>query len=87
VGYYADMPTTGPDLTDSLDDAVRRAQNVGARYFVVDERYTVPMAPALAPLLEPAKAPASLHFIKDFPQYPHSRIVIYEVVAAASREK
>ena len=80
IGYYADMPSTGPDLNDSLEGAVDRAKKAGARYVVVDERYTAQMAPGMAPLLNPRLAPDDLRLIKQFAPYPRSRVVIYEVV-------
>ena len=86
VGYYADMPSTGPDLNDTLAQAIERAKSVHARYIVVDERYTAKMAAGLAPLLDPALAPPDLRRLETFDLYPASRVVIYEVLdqAAAS---
>jgi len=83
IGYYAGMQTTGPDLVDTLDEAVARAKRVGARYVVVDERYTAHMIPGIAPLLDPANAPPDLRLLKEFSQYPQSRVVVYEVVEPA----
>jgi len=80
IAYYAGMPSTGPDLNDSLEGAVARAKKAGARYVVVDERYTAQMAPGMAPLLNPQLAPDDLRLIKEFAPYPRSRVVIYEVV-------
>jgi len=80
IAYYADMPSTGPDLNDTLEGAVDRAKKAGARYVVVDERYTAQMAPGMAPLLNPRLAPDDLRLIKQFAPYPRSRVVIYEVV-------
>ncbi len=80
IGYYAGMPSTGPDLDDSVDKAVVRARNAGVRYFVVDERYTAKMAPALEPLLEPANAPPSLKYLKSFAPFPQGRVTIYQLV-------
>lgn len=82
IGYYADMPSTGPDLQDTLEKAIDRARHVGARYFVVDERYTAHMVPALAPLLDPANAPPGLVFLKSFAPFPQGRVVIYELAAS-----
>lgn len=79
IGYYADMPSTGPDLRDSLEKALMRARDVGARYVVVDERYTAKMAPALAPLLEPANAPPGLTHLKSFAPFPEGRVAIYQL--------
>ncbi len=84
VGYYADMPTTGPALDDTLEEAVARAREAGTRYLVVDERYTAQMVPALEPLLDPAQAPPDLRFLHEVsPDYPDARVVIYEIVDAA----
>lgn len=80
VGYYAGMATTGPASEDSIAEAVQRAQRVNARYLVVDERYTVKLVPGLAPLLDPAKAPASLCLLHaGLSPYPTGRIVLYAV--------
>ena len=82
VGYYADMPTTGPALTDSVEEALRRAREVKAKYLVVDERYTASMVPGLAPLLDPARVPEGLrHLHTVVPPYPNARVVIYAVSA------
>lgn len=77
VGYYAKMPSTGPALDDSLEQALARARDVGARYLVVDERYTASMVPALRPLLGEDPPPAGLKRLKGFASYPQSRVVIY----------
>lgn len=83
VGYYAGMQTAGPDLTDTLDEAIARAKRMGARYMVVDERNTAQMVRGIAPLLDPANAPPSLRLLKEFSQYPQSRVVVYEIVGPA----
>jgi len=62
------------------DPTVARAKKAGARYVVVDERYTAQMALGMAPLLNPRLAPADLSLIKQFAPYPRSRVAIYEVV-------
>lgn len=78
IAFYAEMPSTGPALDDSLEAAIARASEAGARYFIVDERY----APAaLHPLLEPAQTPEALHHVKTFDTWPGARVVIYEVRA------
>lgn len=80
VGYYAGMPSTGPALDDALEQAIARAKEAGARYLVVDERYTAKMAPGLAPLLDPANAPPrDLRLLKIFSEYEKARIVIYDI--------
>lgn len=81
VGYYAGMPTTGPVAADAVADAIVRARNAGARYMVIDERYTAKLIPGLAPLLEPSNAPPGLRLLRaDLSPYPDARIVIYEVL-------
>ena len=88
VGFYADMPTTGPAIEDTVSDAVARARRVGARYLVVDERYTATMVPGLAPLLDPANAPPGLRMVReDLSPYPEARIVVYEVVGSEDEEQ
>ena len=79
IGYYAGMPTTGPDAADSLQGALTRARDVNARYLVVDERYTASMVPGLAPLLDPAHAPSELKLIEWFEPFPECKVVVYEV--------
>jgi 4-amino-4-deoxy-L-arabinose transferase-like glycosyltransferase len=81
VGFYADMPSTGPAPRESVPEIVQRAYDAGARYLVVDERYSVAMIPSLEALLDPANAPDGLRLLKaDLSPYPAARIVIYEVV-------
>ena len=81
VGYYADMPTTGPAPEDTLDAAIDRARKAGARYFVVDERYTTQLVPALKPLLDPVQAPPDLRLLhEEKPPYPDARVVVYEII-------
>jgi 4-amino-4-deoxy-L-arabinose transferase-like glycosyltransferase len=80
VGYYAGMPSTGPAPEDSIEEVLQRARDAGARYLVVDERYTAKMVPRLEALLDPANAPDGLRLVKaDLSPYPEARIVIYEV--------
>lgn len=83
VGYYAGMPSTGPDPGDTLEGAIDRARKAGARYVVIDERYTAQLVPAMAPLLEPSLAPADLRLLHAFAPYPESRVVIYELIQPA----
>ena len=82
VGYYAGMPTTGPARDDTLDGAIARAKEAGARYLVIDERYTARMAPGMAPLLEPSNAPRGLRLLKEIDDYPGARVVVYEMADA-----
>lgn len=86
VGYYARMRTTGPAPDDTLDVVRQRMIDAGARYLVVDERYSTEMIPALRPLLEPANAPAWLRVIRaDLSPYPQARLVIYELADVETR--
>jgi 4-amino-4-deoxy-L-arabinose transferase-like glycosyltransferase len=83
VGYYAKMPSTGPVPEENLTQSLERARRAGARYVVVDERYTAAMAPALAPLLDPSKAPAGLVHQQSFDTWPACRVVIYALEPSA----
>ena len=86
VGYYAGMPTSGPAADDGPEDAVARAKDIGARYLVIDERYTVSIVPGLRPLLDPSQAPRELKLLKaDLSPWAGARIVVYEVVAPGIR--
>ncbi|MCH7958544.1 MAG: glycosyltransferase family 39 protein [Candidatus Hydrogenedentes bacterium] len=86
VGYYANMPTTGPAADAHPKDIVEMARNLGARYVVIDERYTASIVPGLRPLLDPQKAPAAFKLHRaDLSPYPGARIVIYEIVAPGIR--
>lgn len=86
VGYYANMPTTGPPADARPEDLVEMARTLGARYVVIDERYTASLVPGLRPLLDPEKAPATLKLHRaDLSPYPGARIVIYEIVAPGIR--
>jgi 4-amino-4-deoxy-L-arabinose transferase-like glycosyltransferase len=79
VGYYAGMPSTGPALDDSLEEAIERARAAEARYLVVDERYTTSMVPSLRPLLEDGPPPPGLIRLKEFASYPQARVVVFEL--------
>jgi hypothetical protein len=84
VGYYANMPTSGPAPEDTLEDIRWRIMDAGMRYAVVDERYSTQMVPALLPLLDPTNAPPWLRVLKaDLSPYREARIVVYEVVKDA----
>jgi hypothetical protein len=81
VGYYSGNPTIGPDGEDTIASAVAKARAIGARYLIVDERYTAKLIPGIAPLLNPANAPPSLKLLKaGLSPYPQGRIVIYQVL-------
>ncbi len=84
VGYYADMPTSGPAPDDTLEKIHERLIQADFRYLVVDQRYSTQMIPALKPLLDPANAPSWLRLLKnDLSPYADARIVIYEFVRDA----
>ncbi len=84
VGFYADMPTTGPDPADTVEQIIARAKEAGAKYLVVDERYSTGMIPSLKPLLIPENAPSALKLLKDgLSPYREARIVIYEFPSPA----
>jgi len=77
VGFYAGMPSTGPALDDSLDEALERARQAGARYVVVDERYTTAMVPSLHALLDCPPDFKGLRRLKAFESYPNAKVVIF----------
>lgn len=78
VGYYADMPTTGPAAEDDVPALIERARDTGARYVVVDERYTAGIVPGIASLLEPENAPPELVLMRAFADWDKARVVVYE---------
>ncbi len=81
VGYYAEMPTIGVETDATLDEIIAHAGAVGARYLIVDERYTTALVPALAPLLDATAVPESLRVLRaDLSPYPDGRIVVYEFI-------
>jgi Dolichyl-phosphate-mannose-protein mannosyltransferase len=78
IGFYADMETSGPGEGETLQETVTRLRAAGARYLVVDERYTTQLFPEWLILLDPAQAPGYLRLLKDgLSPYPDGRIVIY----------
>lgn len=86
VGYYANMPTTGPAADDTPAAAIERATAIGARYLVFDERYSAQIVPGLRPLLDPERAPPELKLLRDdLSPYPGAAIVIYQVVTPGIR--
>ena len=81
VGYYAGMESFGPYLADTIDDVLKTAREGDFRYLVVDERNTTVMVPGLAPLLDPANAPAELELLPvDLSPYSEARVVNYKFV-------
>jgi 4-amino-4-deoxy-L-arabinose transferase-like glycosyltransferase len=88
LGFYAGMETTGPALEDTIDTAIVRARQAGARYLVVDERYTAKMVPGLRPLLNPKNAPPLLRLIRsDLSPYPQGRVVLYEILGESPQDR
>ncbi|MEK7795503.1 MAG: hypothetical protein AAB353_13280, partial [Candidatus Hydrogenedentota bacterium] len=86
VGFYADMPSTGPAAEDGPEELIARAKEIGARYFVIDERYSAATLPKLAALLNPAAAPPDLRLLTDdLSPWPGAKIVVYEIVAPGIR--
>lgn len=81
VGFYADMPTVGPDAGDGPEEVVDFAKKIGARYLVVDERYTADLAPKLRPLLEPNNAPGVLRLLHVDDTFRGARVAVYEIIA------
>ena len=78
IGFYAGMETSGPGEGETLEETVARLRAAGARYLVVDERYTAQWFPEWQILLNPAQAPKYLRLLKDgLSPYPDGRIVIY----------
>lgn len=83
IAFYADMPSIGPAGDETVETVGARALGSGARYVVVDERYTPQIVPGLAPLLDPGVAPPGLRLIRDdLSPYPEGRVAIYEVLPA-----
>jgi len=74
VAWYAGMASTGPAVDDSLADALKRAEEAGAAYIVVDQRYAVP---GMRPLLDSANPPPPLELLFEFDAIPEARIVVY----------
>lgn len=79
VGFYAGMPTTGPDAGDDVPALVDRAKETGARYVVVDQRYTAGLVPGIAGLLDAAAAPDELELVHEVRAWEGAAVVIYEV--------
>ncbi len=86
VGFYAQMPSVGPDPTMDAETVVALAKAIGARYLVVDERYSADIVPGLRTLLDPEHAPDSLKLLRgDLSPYDRAKIVIYEFVPPGIR--
>lgn len=79
VGFYAggiiaELPEGG------VDSVLSRARRKRADVLVVDERWAVPNRPELAPLLDPARAPASLRVLRVITT--PRRLVLYDLRGA-----
>jgi len=75
VAFYAEMPSTGPLDTESTAETLARADEAGADYLVVDERY----APAnLRPLLADPSLAKAWRIVHDITPYPESRVLVFE---------
>lgn len=86
VGYYADMPTVGPDATATQEAIVAIALREGTRYLVVDERYSTQLVPGFQPLLDPENASSDLELLHgNLSPYANARIAIYEFVPPGIR--
>ena len=70
-GFIAELPEGG------IDSVLSRARRKRADVLVVDERWAVPNRPELAPLLDPARAPASLRVLKIITT--PRRLVLYDL--------
>lgn len=81
VGYYADMPTIGPDVSHSPVELVDLAKEHGIRYFVYDKRYSADILPGLRSMLDTSVEHEHYQLLKgDLSENPDTQIVIYEFV-------
>jgi hypothetical protein len=79
VGFYADMPSIGPDVSYTPELLALAAKDIGARYFVFDMRYSADILPALRPLLDTTLAHENYHLLSDdLSEHPDTQIVIYQ---------
>lgn len=86
VGFYAEMPSVGPEAGQDPAGVIAFAKDIGARYFVLDERYSASIVPGLRVLLDPSRAPAGLKLLRDdLSPYDGARIVVYEFVPPGIR--
>ena len=86
VGFYAEMPSVGPDSALDAEAVIALAKAIGARYLVVDERYSAGIVPGLRVLLDPKRAPDGLKLLRDdLSSYERAKIVIYEFVPPGIR--
>lgn len=78
VGFYASMPTLGPNASDTLDSLLERAREEGLRYMVYDERYSSALLPALRGLLDTTRVHEHYTLLHDeVAAYDGTRVVIY----------
>ncbi len=73
-GIIAELPEGG------IDSVLSRARRKRADVLVVDERWAAPNRPELAPLLDPARAPASLRVLHIITS--PRRLVLYDLRGA-----
>ena len=86
VGFYAEMPSIGSEVDADPEGVVAFAMDIGARYLVLDERYSAGIVPGLRPLLDPSHAPTDLKLLRDdLSPYDGAKIVIYEFVPPGIR--
>ena len=79
VGYYADMPSIGPDVSHTPELLAEAAKEIGARYLVFDRRYSADILPALVPLLDTTIPHEHYRLVNgSFSDNPATQIVIYE---------
>ena len=80
VGFYADMPTLGPDDFHTPETLVDLALEHGARYLVYDERYSSGIIPGLQPLFDTLVAHENYTLLNDdISPKEGTRIVIYQL--------
>ena len=79
VGFYAEMPSMGPDISHTPEGLAEAAKDVGARYVVFDERYSAGILPALTPLLDDTFEHPHYTHLHTVDVYPGTRVVIFEL--------
>lgn len=76
-GYYAEMEVVGLSQEWDWRETFEEARENKVDYIVIDERYTVAIAPQLAFLLDEAEAPVGLKLIYKCDKYPSAKVVVY----------
>ncbi|MFP6617319.1 MAG: glycosyltransferase family 39 protein [Candidatus Hydrogenedentota bacterium] len=80
VGFYADMPSIGPDVSHTPELLAQAAKEIGARYVVFDMRYSANILPALRPLLDTTTDHENYRLLNgDLSENLETQIVIYEI--------